>query len=444
MPASSWMVGPPSLAPFVAFCLVLPAEALRLDGPPGVQAVATATSADNPQVEAIDPAAIEAARARMRAAEARRLFGPIASKIRDVLPHRTARTKRLVAIGWDGITAKEFDRAIAALDEAISLDPAYAPAYLARGLAWHHKWDLDRALADYAEVIRLDPNELRGHVYRGMALETVKDNGNAFDAYSEAIRADPDSPVPYMGRARVRLKLGDGRGALEDVERALPTVTTGEAVRLLITALDVTGDDENLLTVLKALIDNEPDNPEHHAALALLLASSRADHIRDPKAALASARRADELAGGRSRAALRARAAALAASGDFPGALFCQLRVIVCGFTNLDAATDVDRLTTYLLSRPFRKQAWQAEPRGRHSRQLRVGAGIWKYVGLYLVLDLERGFSLRGGFLRGLPCPMVVVRWNPRGLQFPRTIRSAGRPTGPPPGRARPGVRAAG
>ena len=173
----SWMAVPRWFAPLAALCLVPPAEAQLLVGPPGDRAVATARSAaDIPQVEAVDPAAIEAARARQRLADARRLFGPAVSKFRELLTHRDARTKRLVTIGCDEIKTREFDRAIAALDEAIRLDPECGPAYLARGLAWHDKWDLDRALADYAEAIRLDPDELRGYVYRGMALEAVKDN----------------------------------------------------------------------------------------------------------------------------------------------------------------------------------------------------------------------------------------------------------------------------
>ena len=108
------------------------------------------------------------------------------------------------------------------------------------------------------------------------------------------------------------------------------------------TALDVTGDDEELLMILKALVHYEPNKSDHHAARALLLASSPDDLLRDPEAALASATRAEELTGGRSRAALRAKAAAFAASGDFPRALSCQLRLIVSGLPNLDAGNDVD------------------------------------------------------------------------------------------------------
>jgi len=50
------------------------------------------------------------------------------------------------------------DKAIAAYNEAIHLDPDYAEAYYSRGEVHNFMGDCDRALADYNEAIRLDPN----------------------------------------------------------------------------------------------------------------------------------------------------------------------------------------------------------------------------------------------------------------------------------------------
>jgi len=50
------------------------------------------------------------------------------------------------------------DKAIAAYNEAIRLDPDYAEAYYSRGSVHHFMDDRDRALADYNEAIRLNPN----------------------------------------------------------------------------------------------------------------------------------------------------------------------------------------------------------------------------------------------------------------------------------------------
>jgi len=50
------------------------------------------------------------------------------------------------------------DKAIAAYNEAIRLDPDYAEAYDSRGSVHYFMGDHDKALADYNEAIRLDPN----------------------------------------------------------------------------------------------------------------------------------------------------------------------------------------------------------------------------------------------------------------------------------------------
>ena len=61
------------------------------------------------------------------------------------------------------------DRAIAEYDEAIRLNPEYAPAYLARGIAWEIKHGLQEALADFKMYSRLAPSDAKG----SEALERV-------------------------------------------------------------------------------------------------------------------------------------------------------------------------------------------------------------------------------------------------------------------------------
>ncbi len=61
------------------------------------------------------------------------------------------------------------DRAITEYNEAIRLDPQFAPAYSSRGLAYDHKGDLGRADPDYNEAIRLDPKYAQAFFNRGVA-----------------------------------------------------------------------------------------------------------------------------------------------------------------------------------------------------------------------------------------------------------------------------------
>lgn len=366
----------------------------------------------------------------------------VVSVIRDALSPTARKARSLVVSGRGRLKARDFDGALVEFNAAIHLDPGLAPAYLARGEAWHYKRDYDRALSDYAEAIRLDPTGLRAYHCRGMALEAVKDDWHAFDVYSDAIRTHPDSPEPYIWRSRLRLKLHDGLGARKDAEEVVSIDQTGEAFRLFLIALDVTGDDQLLLLNLKAMIQHEPNNPEHHAALALLRASSPLDRVRSPTAALDSAFRADALARGRSRNAVRAKAAAFAASGDFPLAVVCQLRAFACEIPNRDAGTDVARILSYLARRPYRKQPWDAEPPDRKARRLIVAMGLTGPLGYYLVADYDCGFTLRAALAPGLGYPIVVARWNPQRFQFPSA--RGGRPSAVPAAAPRPDQTAGG
>jgi tetratricopeptide (TPR) repeat protein len=54
---------------------------------------------------------------------------------------------------------KNYDRAIADYDAALSLDPKFQRAYNNRGAAWRGKGDRARALQDYAEAVRLNPSD---------------------------------------------------------------------------------------------------------------------------------------------------------------------------------------------------------------------------------------------------------------------------------------------
>ena len=69
-----------------------------------------------------------------------------------------------------GLTEKrELDSALADLNEAIRLDPAYACAHTNRGRVYAIKRDLDRAMADYDEALRIDPTFALAYNNRGDA-----------------------------------------------------------------------------------------------------------------------------------------------------------------------------------------------------------------------------------------------------------------------------------
>jgi tetratricopeptide (TPR) repeat protein len=100
------------------------------------------------------------------------------------------------ARGTDWLNKKEYDKAIADFDQAIRLDPKFAPAYHNRGLAWWHQKEYDRAIADYSEAIRLDPKDAAAYYNRGNAWSDKKEYDKALADYSEVIRFDPRYAPP--------------------------------------------------------------------------------------------------------------------------------------------------------------------------------------------------------------------------------------------------------
>jgi Tfp pilus assembly protein PilF len=98
---------------------------------------------------------------------------------------------RLAAVvyekGQSCIDRGDYDSAIAALDQAIRVDPRFAPAYRARGFAHVKKNDNDKAIADFTEAIRLKPNDEDAYRCRGRAYEQSGDPRHALYDYYRAL-----------------------------------------------------------------------------------------------------------------------------------------------------------------------------------------------------------------------------------------------------------------
>jgi thiol-disulfide isomerase/thioredoxin/Tfp pilus assembly protein PilF len=115
------------------------------------------------------------------------------------------------------------DKANADADEALRLDPTYAPAYRVRGNAQFGKRAYDRALAEYEEAVRLDPHSAPAHYSRGNAWLFKNDFGKALADYQESVRLDPEFPWGYNGIAWISATCPDpaqrnGKTAVEAAE----------------------------------------------------------------------------------------------------------------------------------------------------------------------------------------------------------------------------------
>jgi tetratricopeptide (TPR) repeat protein len=324
----------------------------------------------------------------------------------------------VVRSGWDALKKRHYPGAIATFDEAIRLYPWHAPAFYGRGAARFHRGDLAGAIADYDESIRLDGHYWPSRYGRGCALLRCGDYWAASDAFTEAIAAHPEIGVLYKGRAEARSRLRDAAGTRDDAERALALgEDDGRLEDLRLMALDKSGDDVKLRAALTEMVRSDTYNVERLAALAVLLASSPDLKVKDADRALGFATDAVAHSRGYSRAALRAKAAAHAALGDFPRAVGTSFRAMFAQMPNQDMGTDVIRIGTYLLHKPPVKEVWDKEPPDRDRQELTAAIGLSSKTGVEFRADCDRAFWLRAALPRSLPIPIVVVRWNPEGVK---------------------------
>jgi tetratricopeptide (TPR) repeat protein len=139
-------------------------------------------------------------------------------------PKITACTKAIAA-GGNGLSTsfnergvayynnKDFDRAMADLNEAIRLDPYLAIAFNNRGKVLLAAHNVDRALVDVNEAIRLDPHNVSFLVNRAEMYRTIDDQDRSIADLDQAIALDPKLVSAYRMRGNAyRAKKAFDRG----------------------------------------------------------------------------------------------------------------------------------------------------------------------------------------------------------------------------------------
>jgi tetratricopeptide (TPR) repeat protein len=127
---------------------------------------------------------------------------------------------------------KNWDLAIADLDEAIRLAPKNADYIFGRGFVNILKGDYDRAIADLTEAIRLDPTRADAWSMRAVAFSKAGDErilpfkkkadyDLAIADDNEAIRLRPDKASYYIDRGNAYKTTGVFDKALADFRQAL-------------------------------------------------------------------------------------------------------------------------------------------------------------------------------------------------------------------------------
>jgi len=114
-----------------------------------------------------------------------------------------------------------YDRAILDFDEAIRLDPSVANDFNNRGNAYYSKATYDRAIQDYDEAIRLNPSFADAFHNRGLAYRGKGDHDGAIRNYDEAIRLNPSFADAFKNRGNAYYAKGNYDRAIQDYDEAI-------------------------------------------------------------------------------------------------------------------------------------------------------------------------------------------------------------------------------
>jgi len=111
--------------------------------------------------------------------------------------------------------------AIAALTEAINLNPELATAYFRRGICFYYMDEDELAVLDFKHAGNIEYQDPRPRLWEGFAFAKQGDYYEAIRAYGEAL-AESDRYVPaYVNRGLAYMMLGENEKALADFNAAI-------------------------------------------------------------------------------------------------------------------------------------------------------------------------------------------------------------------------------
>lgn len=116
---------------------------------------------------------------------------------------------------------RDFESALADMNEAIKLQPRFAGLYINRAFLRYNRDDYFGAMADYDYALELEPLNVTALFNRGLLLTEVNANDRALSDYSKVLELNPDDYRALYNRALIYGRKGDYKAATADINRVI-------------------------------------------------------------------------------------------------------------------------------------------------------------------------------------------------------------------------------
>lgn len=261
---------PPTFTPTptpVNVTILPPTFTPEITGPPPLAALLEATYTPTPRYVNTPHAANEAYRVGLREIE-RGNWEFAVSNLEQAMRMEPKMPDIPYWIGEALRAQGEYQPALGAYDQALKLNPNFAPAYLGRArtsLAINPQVDISK---DLQKAIDKDRNFGEAYLERAQYYLKKGDAKAALKDLQNVEKTLPDAPLLYLYRAQAALQVGDSHVALESARRTVqldPTLLPGYLV--LGQASLLNGDTVTTIQSLETYLTYQPDNAAAWAGL---------------------------------------------------------------------------------------------------------------------------------------------------------------------------------
>jgi len=253
---------------------------------------------------------------------------------------------------------KKYYLAIKNYNEAIAIKPDYSDAINNLGIVLKKQGKINEAIGQWEKVLQLDPNHPQGHYNMAMALTKQAKYDDAVFHFKAALCSKPNWPDVYYNLGAVFYRQGKLELAVEQSLKALqlrPDYLTAR-INMAETLLQL-GRIRQAVEQYYKILQFTPDSADILNTLALILATSNDENIRNADDAVKFAQKACELADYNQPAILDTLAAALASAGRFSESAETVEKAIsltdtIKGHSQIEKMRK--RLQSYKANRPWR------------------------------------------------------------------------------------------